>query len=174
MYSAVANPDLQISCDPPLQWNPALRPPCLNDHLVITALFFRPECKNHQVIFFLKSSLMLFNHRVVTTRILWPNGGHFNGVSLYSLQFFPYNSLGSSVGNQLNNQDILLLVIIVVILTTFVWWSCDILRRYNCHSYASRRCVTIFWCFHFATYKKSSEIEGNNTKQLIVNWKDCR
>ena len=63
---------------------------------------------------------MLFNHRVVTTRILWPNGGHFNGVSLYSLQFFPYNSLGSSVGNQLNNQDILLLVIIVVILTTFV------------------------------------------------------
>ena len=121
--------------------------------------------------FFLKSSLMLFDHLVITTRILWPNGGRINGVPLYSLQFFPYNSLGSSVGNRLNNQDILLLVIIVFILITFLWWSCDILRRYECHSYASRGCVRIFWVIHFATCKKSSEIEGNNTKQLIVNWK---
>ena len=30
-----------------VQWNLALRPPRLQDHLVITAIFFQSKCKNH-------------------------------------------------------------------------------------------------------------------------------
>ena len=41
-------PLLSISShSPALQWNHALRPPRLYDHLVITTIFFRPKRKNH-------------------------------------------------------------------------------------------------------------------------------
>ena len=33
-----------------VQWNPALRPPRLEDHLVITAIFFQTKRNNHWVI----------------------------------------------------------------------------------------------------------------------------
>ena len=65
-----------------LQWNPTLRPPRLPmrppryyDHILQG-----PKRKNHRVI-------LLFwrwrDHLVITTRILWPNGGRVNGIPMY-------------------------------------------------------------------------------------------
>jgi len=53
-------------------------------HLIITTIFFRPKRKTYWAIF-LSWRRRWWDHFVVTTRILWSNGGRINGVPLFSL-----------------------------------------------------------------------------------------
>ena len=53
-----------------LQWNPALRPRRYNDHS------FDPNVRITELFYD-------FKDLVITTRILWPNGGRINEVPLY-------------------------------------------------------------------------------------------
>ena len=47
VYSYYKSPDFDALAPISVQWNPALRPPRLYDHLVITAIFFQTKRKNH-------------------------------------------------------------------------------------------------------------------------------